>query len=81
MKFRSGSCLNEGHADLSPQLRNGHICMKDAQCSETNKKSIFLFLVFELWSKFLEYFETFLLEKTRNVLKRIYIYFGQLSRC
>ena len=38
-------------------FRNGHICKKDAQCAKTNEKYIFRFLVFELWSKFLEYFE------------------------
>ena len=31
-------------------LRNGHICMKYVQCTEINGKSLFRFLVFELWS-------------------------------
>ena len=34
----------------TPPLRNGYIYMKDAQCTETNEKSIFRFLFFELWS-------------------------------
>ena len=36
-----------------PPLRNGYICMKDAQCAETNEKLIFpflRFLGFEIWS-------------------------------
>ena len=61
--------------------------MKDAQCAETNEKSIFLllrFLVFQLWLKSLEYFDhlttetIFLSQKMRNVLKRIFVCFGQL---
>ena len=41
-------------------FRNGHICMKDAQSAETNEKLIFRFFgffFFELWTKFLRYFE------------------------
>ena len=41
-------------------LKNDHICMKDVQCAEMNENLIFQFfrfLIFELWSKFLEYFE------------------------
>ena len=32
----------------TPPLRNGHICVKYARCVETNEKSIFRFLIFEL---------------------------------
>jgi len=42
---------------LTPALRNGHICMKEAQCAEANEKSILQFLVFELLSEFLTYFD------------------------
>ena len=31
-------------------VKSGQICMKDQQCSETNEKSIFGFLFFEIWS-------------------------------
>ena len=31
-----------------PPLRTGHLYMKDAQCAETNEKSYFRFLVFDL---------------------------------
>ena len=35
---------------VPPPLRNGRIFMKAAECAETNEKSIFRFLVFEIWS-------------------------------
>ena len=41
-------CLNYGYAD--PHLRNGQTYMKEAECTETNEKSIFRFLVFEIRS-------------------------------
>ena len=53
----------------SPLLRNSHICMKDAQCAETNEKSIFRFLqflVFEFWLNFLEYFDHLTKMKKNN---------------
>ena len=31
-----------------PPLRSGHLNIKDAECAESNKKSYFRFLVFEL---------------------------------
>ena len=33
--------------------------MKDAQCAETNEKTLIRFLAFEWWSKFLEYLSPF----------------------
>ena len=39
---------------LPPSLRNSQIYMKDANCAETNEKSIFRFLFFELWWKFIQ---------------------------
>ena len=32
----------------NPPLRSGHLNIKDAECAESNKKSYFRFLVFEL---------------------------------
>ena len=34
----------------TPPLRSGHSYMKDAECAESNEKSIFRFLFYELWS-------------------------------
>ena len=49
--------------DIQTPLRNCHIYMKDAQCAETNERSIFLFLsflFFELWSiLYLEFTESY----------------------
>ena len=52
-----------------PSLRNDHIVMKPAQCAETNEKSIFLFLFFELllilYSKFTESSDSHLINRSR----------------
>ena len=34
----------------TPPLRNSFNLIEDARCTETNEKSIFLFIFFELWS-------------------------------
>ena len=40
---------NDMQTPSLPPLKNGHICMKDAQCSEMIEKSIFRFLQFKFF--------------------------------
>ena len=49
---RGNEQKREGRKDMEtpPPLKNGQIFIKDAQCAETKEKSIFQFLVFEIWS-------------------------------
>ena len=56
-----------GYADPTPPfpLRSGHIHVKDAHCAETNKKSIFRFLFFNL----------------RLIVYTIYRWHTQISMC
>ena len=65
-------------------FRRGHICMKDAECAVVNEKSIFRFLVFEIWSilysKLLHFLrilstKSTITQKTRNLK----VYFTFLS--
>ena len=51
LKENIGPCHKEGYAVSTPPLRSGHLCIKDEECAELNKKSylrFFRFLVFEL---------------------------------
>ena len=45
----NGPGSKQGYADPPPPLRNDQIFMKDAQCVETNEKSILRYLFLELW--------------------------------
>ena len=36
--------------NILKNVKSGYIYMKDAECAETNEKSIFRFLIFEMWS-------------------------------
>ena len=47
----------------NPMSYTGHIYMKYAHCAETNEKSIFRFLIFELW---LIVFEIFRQQDKKN---------------
>ena len=41
-------------------LKSGHIGIRDAQCAETNQKTIFRFLSFKIWSIMCSKFSEFL---------------------
>ena len=65
-------------------FRNGHVCMKNVQCAETNEKSILQFLFVGLWSiVFIIFFKYLTLidqkcqkkklsQEMHNVLKQIF---------
>ena len=47
---RTVSALSQLMICRPPLLKSGHIGIKDAQCADMNKNTVFRFLIYEIWS-------------------------------